>query len=145
MGKFQVWAKDRYNRHEVVNVNNKKGVPEQSWDTPEEAFEAAKRFVCNKNCGTSLTFEEQQRLAEYVAVVMPAGHGVYVGNLIHGVHKAYVNDVEQTLPAEFDALFYLGIDPDEKEFFLKDGRRNLVTTITNSYLTDKMIVFVHPE
>src|SRR4051812_47132609 len=121
MHMYQVWAKDRHNHSEVCTILSTRGKPESEWKTAQEAFEAAKRLVHDKNRNNPMTFDDQKRDAEMCLMEVGAQDAFYIGNLIMGRHKIVVasqqTDPEQppveseaVLGADVPVRFYMGQD-----------------------------------
>jgi hypothetical protein len=149
MSKYEVWAKDQYNRHEILSVLNEKGRPENQWDTPAAALAAARRYAHDKNRNNSLTFDEQQKNPTHVVAEVAGGDAYYAGNLIHGKHKMLKVAGEKVDEVVFDAKaalqFYLGQDESNKPWFLKNQRRQPVTSLDDYLVTERTILFVHKQ
>ena len=149
---YEVWSKDQYGRHEILTVLNKKGLPENRWDTPQDALAAAKRYVHDKNRNNPLTYEEQKRLATHtVCEVSPtnANEHIYAGNLIMARHKmikvAGTAGDEVALDTSAPLQFYLGNAPDETPWYMINPRREPVTSLDDYLVTEKTLVFVHKQ
>ena len=147
---YEVWAKDRYNRYEILTVLNTGGRPENEWATPEEALAAAKRYVHDKNLNNSLTYDEQKRGATHALPLL--ADEIYAGDLIMARHMS----ISKTASADraevrIDPIedkqfsFYMGNNPEGGEWLLEDPRRRPVTTLDNTLIQDKTIVFVHAQ
>jgi hypothetical protein len=146
---YQVWAKDRYGRHEVLSALSTKGKPESEWLTPEEALAAAKRYVHDKNRNNSLTFDEQKRGVTHLVAILNE-NAIYSGNLVMGRHTATVKIAsggwnEARLKDGIAYRFYLGQTPDDTPWMLETPRKQAITDINDLTVADKTLVFVHPQ
>ncbi len=154
MSKYEVWAKDPYGRNEILTILSAKGRPENEFKTPHEAFEAAKRYVHDKNRNNPLTYDTQRANPKCVLPVLAQPEETslyYAGNLIHGKHKMIVasagNSKIEEVPLQEDAQFkfYLGLDPDNKVWYLQDPRRRDVNTLDASYVTERVLLYIHKQ
>lgn len=136
---YQVWVRDEFGRFEIQTVLNSKGLPENEWKTPEDAFVAAKRFVDDRNWSGPLTYDEQLRAVKHV---LPETElGVYAGNFVMGKHRYLKDGAEHVLPRESPLRFYIGA-PKGEPLYLTDPRRNPVTSFESEWMPEKATVFV---
>jgi hypothetical protein len=148
--KFEVWSRDQYGRNEILSILNKKGKSENEWVNIDDAFEAAKRFVHDKNRNNPMTFDEQKRQVTYVLPVfgdVDEPYGIYAGNLVRGIQKVVdlEEDEERNLRDDDEVVFYVGQTPDDEPWLLSTPRGKHITDFESQDVVEKAVVFVHAQ